>query len=47
MWVGAGGVVRSVRLLGITDALLKVLLQGQRYKPNAARENQLESGSIR
>jgi len=35
---GAGGVVRSVRLLGITDALLKVLLQGQRYKPNAARE---------
>jgi len=38
---GAGGVVRSVRLLGITDALLKVLLQGQRYKPDAARDNGL------
>ncbi|MEY9893486.1 3-hydroxyacyl-CoA dehydrogenase/enoyl-CoA hydratase/3-hydroxybutyryl-CoA epimerase [Catenulispora sp. MAP5-51] len=38
---GAGGVVRSVRLLGITDALLKVLLQGQRYKPQAALENGL------
>ncbi|MFL6117448.1 MAG: 3-hydroxyacyl-CoA dehydrogenase NAD-binding domain-containing protein [Catenulispora sp.] len=35
---GAGGVVRSVRLLGIADALLKVLLQGQRYRPNAALE---------
>ncbi|NUP47777.1 MAG: 3-hydroxyacyl-CoA dehydrogenase [Catenulispora sp.] len=35
---GAGGVVRSVRLLGIADALLKVLLQGQRYKPTAALE---------
>src|SRR6185437_12575634 len=35
---GAGGVVRSVRLLGITDALLKVLLQGQRYKPAVALE---------
>ncbi|GAA2025381.1 3-hydroxyacyl-CoA dehydrogenase NAD-binding domain-containing protein [Catenulispora yoronensis] len=35
---GAGGVVRSVRLLGIADALLKVLLQGQRYKPAAALE---------
>ena len=33
--------MRSVRLLGITDALLKVLLQGQRYKPNAALENGL------
>ena len=35
---GAGGVVRSVRLLGITDALLKVLLQGRRYQPRAALE---------
>ena len=35
---GAGGVVRSVRLLGIADALLKVLIQGQRYKPPAALE---------
>jgi 3-hydroxyacyl-CoA dehydrogenase / enoyl-CoA hydratase / 3-hydroxybutyryl-CoA epimerase len=38
---GAGGVVRSVRLLGIADTLLKVLLQGQRYKPKAARDNGL------
>jgi 3-hydroxyacyl-CoA dehydrogenase/enoyl-CoA hydratase/3-hydroxybutyryl-CoA epimerase len=35
---GAGGVTRVVRLLGIQDALLKVLLQGQRYKPRAAAE---------
>lgn len=31
-----GGVVRSVRLLGITDALLKVLLQGRQYDPRRA-----------
>jgi 3-hydroxyacyl-CoA dehydrogenase/enoyl-CoA hydratase/3-hydroxybutyryl-CoA epimerase len=35
---GAGGVVRTVRLLGIADALLKALLQGQRYKPAKALE---------
>jgi 3-hydroxyacyl-CoA dehydrogenase/enoyl-CoA hydratase/3-hydroxybutyryl-CoA epimerase len=35
---GAGGVVRTVRLLGITDALLKVLLQGERHRPAAALE---------
>jgi 3-hydroxyacyl-CoA dehydrogenase / enoyl-CoA hydratase / 3-hydroxybutyryl-CoA epimerase len=28
---GGGGVVRTVRLLGIADALLKVLLQGRQY----------------
>ncbi|KAA5832797.1 3-hydroxyacyl-CoA dehydrogenase NAD-binding domain-containing protein [Saccharopolyspora hirsuta] len=33
---GAGGVVRSVRLLGIADALLNVLLQGQRLRPEKA-----------
>lgn len=33
---GAGGVVRTVRLLGITDALLNVLLQGQRHKVRRA-----------
>jgi 3-hydroxyacyl-CoA dehydrogenase/enoyl-CoA hydratase/3-hydroxybutyryl-CoA epimerase len=33
---GAGGVTRTVRLLGLADALLKVLLQGQRHKPAAA-----------
>ncbi|CAL9359297.1 Fatty acid oxidation complex subunit alpha [Streptomyces sp. enrichment culture] len=38
---GGGGVVRAVRLLGITDALLKVLLQGTRYTPRRARENGL------
>jgi 3-hydroxyacyl-CoA dehydrogenase/enoyl-CoA hydratase/3-hydroxybutyryl-CoA epimerase len=35
---GAGGVVRTVRLLGIQDALLNVLLQGQRHKPAKALE---------
>ncbi|MEU8826979.1 3-hydroxyacyl-CoA dehydrogenase NAD-binding domain-containing protein [Streptomyces sp. NPDC048636] len=35
---GGGGVARTVRLLGVTDALLKVLLQGQRYAPGRALE---------
>jgi 3-hydroxyacyl-CoA dehydrogenase/enoyl-CoA hydratase/3-hydroxybutyryl-CoA epimerase len=30
---GAGGVVRTTRLLGIQNALTNVLLQGQRYSP--------------
>ncbi len=38
---GSGGVVRTVRLLGITDALLNVLLQGRQYRPRAAREKGL------
>ncbi|MCX4997064.1 3-hydroxyacyl-CoA dehydrogenase NAD-binding domain-containing protein [Streptomyces longwoodensis] len=38
---GGGGVVRTVRLLGITDALLKVLLQGTQYAPRRALENGL------
>jgi 3-hydroxyacyl-CoA dehydrogenase / enoyl-CoA hydratase / 3-hydroxybutyryl-CoA epimerase len=33
---GAGGVTRTVRLMGIQSALLNVLLQGQRHKPQAA-----------
>jgi 3-hydroxyacyl-CoA dehydrogenase/enoyl-CoA hydratase/3-hydroxybutyryl-CoA epimerase len=33
---GAGGVVRLVRMLGITDALTKMLLQGQRLRPSEA-----------
>jgi 3-hydroxyacyl-CoA dehydrogenase/enoyl-CoA hydratase/3-hydroxybutyryl-CoA epimerase len=33
---GAGGVVRSVRRLGLTEALLNWLLQGQRHRPAAA-----------
>ncbi|MBB1245701.1 enoyl-CoA hydratase/isomerase family protein, partial [Streptomyces durbertensis] len=38
---GGGGVVRTVRLLGIADALLNVLLQGQQYHPARAREKGL------
>ena len=35
---GAGGVVRTTRMLGIADAFIKVLAQGQRHKPAAALE---------
>ena len=35
---GGGGVVRTVRMLGIADALLKVLLQGTRYAAKDALE---------
>lgn len=35
---GAGGVVRSVRMLGIADALMKLLLQGQQVRPAQAKE---------
>jgi 3-hydroxyacyl-CoA dehydrogenase/enoyl-CoA hydratase/3-hydroxybutyryl-CoA epimerase len=35
---GAGGVVRTVRMLGIASALLNVLLQGQRHRPAKAKE---------
>ncbi|UUU26278.1 3-hydroxyacyl-CoA dehydrogenase NAD-binding domain-containing protein [Streptomyces sp. DSM 40750] len=38
---GGGGVVRTVRLLGIADALLKVLLQGTQYTPQRALQNGL------
>jgi 3-hydroxyacyl-CoA dehydrogenase/enoyl-CoA hydratase/3-hydroxybutyryl-CoA epimerase len=30
---GGGGIVRTVRMLGIQEALLQVLLQGQRHRP--------------
>lgn len=33
---GGGGVARTVRMLGIQDALMKALLQGQRLSPAAA-----------
>ncbi|MBE4741730.1 3-hydroxyacyl-CoA dehydrogenase NAD-binding domain-containing protein [Streptomyces caniscabiei] len=33
---GGGGIVRTVRMLGVQDALLKVLLQGQKHRPQAA-----------
>jgi 3-hydroxyacyl-CoA dehydrogenase/enoyl-CoA hydratase/3-hydroxybutyryl-CoA epimerase len=35
---GAGGVTRSVRILGIANALLQLLLQGQRVRPEQAKE---------
>jgi len=35
---GAGGVVRSVRMLGIVNALMGLLLQGQRVRPDKALE---------
>jgi 3-hydroxyacyl-CoA dehydrogenase/enoyl-CoA hydratase/3-hydroxybutyryl-CoA epimerase len=35
---GAGGIVRTVRLLGIADGLMKLLLQGQRLSPAEAVE---------
>ncbi len=35
---GGGGVTRTVRMLGIADALLKVLLEGPRLKPAQAKE---------
>ena len=38
---GAGGTVRVTRMLGVTDALLKVLLQGQRMRPSQAHEAKL------
>jgi 3-hydroxyacyl-CoA dehydrogenase/enoyl-CoA hydratase/3-hydroxybutyryl-CoA epimerase len=35
---GGGGIVRTVRMLGIADALMKVLLEGRQYRPAAAAE---------
>ena len=35
---GAGGVVRTVRMLGIAPALMGCLLQGQRLRPQQAKE---------
>ena len=35
---GAGGVVRSVRLLGLQTALMQLLMQGQRLRPGKALE---------
>jgi 3-hydroxyacyl-CoA dehydrogenase / enoyl-CoA hydratase / 3-hydroxybutyryl-CoA epimerase len=35
---GAGGVVRTVRMIGIVQALMGVLLQGQRLRPDKAKE---------
>jgi 3-hydroxyacyl-CoA dehydrogenase/enoyl-CoA hydratase/3-hydroxybutyryl-CoA epimerase len=35
---GAGGVVRTVRMLGIVQALMGLLMQGQRLRPDKAKE---------
>ncbi len=35
---GAGGVVRTVRMLGIVQALMGLLMQGQRLRPAKAKE---------
>ena len=35
---GAGGVVRVTRMLGIADAVMKVLVKGERHRPQAALE---------
>lgn len=35
---GGGGVVRTVRMLGVVDAVLKVLGQGQKYRAAEARQ---------
>ena len=35
---GAGGIVRTVRMLGVTEALTQVLTQGQRLRPARAQE---------
>jgi 3-hydroxyacyl-CoA dehydrogenase/enoyl-CoA hydratase/3-hydroxybutyryl-CoA epimerase len=35
---GAGGVTRTVRMLGIANALLSLLMQGQRLRPEKAKE---------
>ncbi|MGG5171171.1 3-hydroxyacyl-CoA dehydrogenase NAD-binding domain-containing protein [Pseudarthrobacter sp. J1738] len=35
---GGGGIVRTVRLMGIQEAVTKLLLQGQKYKPAQALE---------
>jgi len=45
---GAGGVVRTVRMIGIVQALMGLLMQGQRLKPSKAVElgivNELVAG---
>ena len=35
---GGGGVVRTVRMLGIVEALMQLLMQGQRLRPDKAKE---------
>jgi 3-hydroxyacyl-CoA dehydrogenase/enoyl-CoA hydratase/3-hydroxybutyryl-CoA epimerase len=35
---GAGGVTRTVRMIGIVNALMQLLMQGQRIRPEKAKE---------
>ena len=35
---GGGGVVRTVRMLGIVEALMQLLMQGQRLRPGKAKQ---------
>src|SRR4051794_989759 len=43
---GAGGVVRITRMLGIVDGLMQVLLQGQRLRPEKAKEIGIADGLV-
>ncbi len=40
---GGGGIVRTVRMLGIQKALMNVLLRGTRFKPAQAGRGNLAS----
>jgi 3-hydroxyacyl-CoA dehydrogenase / enoyl-CoA hydratase / 3-hydroxybutyryl-CoA epimerase len=44
---GAGGVTRTVRMLGIVDALMQLLLQGRRLRPQKALEIKLIDETVR
>src|SRR5687768_6518628 len=44
---GGGGIVRPVRLLGLTTALLELLLQGQQLRPEKALKLGLDRKSTR
>ena len=43
---GAGGVTRTVRMVGLADALMKLLLQGQRLTPTDAASAHHQTGSV-
>ena len=44
---GGGGVIRTTRLLGLQDALMNVLLQGQRYRPADALKKGLIHATVK
>jgi 3-hydroxyacyl-CoA dehydrogenase/enoyl-CoA hydratase/3-hydroxybutyryl-CoA epimerase len=43
---GGGGVTRTVRMFGIQDALMNILLQGPRMKPAQAKDKGLVDGVV-